>query len=966
MQAHIPTLFLVIVATGITMAAAIAFVARGRNRSLMFWAAALALHSVAFTLFGLRGLISDIASIVLGNVALAATLALFAEGVFQFQQRRAPRGLIWCPVWVTAISFSVLLDNFGLRIILGSVIYAAQFLFILYILLQRRRKTFGRGQYILFVAAILPVAAFVYRMVTAAMGHVETIALTSGSPVQTTTFLISIISLMLLALGLLVMTKEHAEDAANQSQLFVQGILDSVSNQIAVIDESGTIVAINSAWRQFSVENSPQPGQLAPNAAVGSNYLEVSCTDTAADEAISAINGIRSVLSGHLSTFSLEYPCHSPQEQRWFMMTVTPLNKGRAVVVHNNITKRKQAEQFELIRSRTLELLASAAPLPVVLESLVLGVAQLDPRMLSSILLLDDEKHRFNKVVSPTLPDFYNAAINGLAIGPGVGSCGSSAFTGERVVVADIATHPYWTSFKELAAKASLGACYSQPIRSATGQVLGTFAIYHHETHTPIEADIYLIEQLARLASIAIERSAAAEKIRASEAHYRLLTEDVSDVVWKMDSNYRFTYISPADERMRGYRADEVIGHPVFELFTEEGNATVKESIEQKHTAERQHGNRTDLIRFEVQQRCKDGGLVWTEILSTTERDKHGQIAGYHGITRNISERKEAQEQVYQLAFFDSLTKLPNRRLFNDRFSQSMAWARREESRLALMFIDLDKFKPINDEHGHEVGDWLLQSVAQRIEGCLRATDTAARIGGDEFVVLLPDLARPSDAQIVAEKIRLALQEPLATPYHLSLCASASIGVALFPDHGNTEHDLLRQGDGAMYRAKKAGGNTVQICDLSAEPLKQDEIGDAGQSIIRMTWKASLASGNQAIDREHRELFRLTNILLGKSVTRSEEPGQFIAAFDALLKHVVEHFAHEEAILAAHGYELLAQHAQLHQTLVEQALELRRQSDEGHISVGVLVDFMGHDVVAHHILQDDRKFFELVADDRAA
>jgi len=337
---------------------------------------------------------------------------------------------------------------------------------------------------------------------------------------------------------------------------------------------------------------------------------------------------------------------------RWLEIRGTPIPSGGFVTSYIDITERKQAEQYEQFRSHTLELLAGGDPLSSILEAIVLGVEQLHPAMLCSILLLDSEGQHLGKGVAPSLPDFYNAAIAGIEIGIGAGSCGTAAFSGERVIVEDIATHPYWAPYKELAASAGLGACWSQPIRSSSGQVLGTFAIYHHEAHTPAEFEISIIEQSARLASIAIEKSIAAEKLRDSEGLYRLLTEDVSDVVWKTDRDLHITYISPADERLRGYRADEVIGHHVFEMFTEEGVAVVTEMMRQGPNSE-QNRTQSGFITFEAQHRCKDGRLLWGEVLSKPERDAHGTITGHHGITREITERKQLEDPVSQLAFYD-------------------------------------------------------------------------------------------------------------------------------------------------------------------------------------------------------------------------------------------------------------------------------------------------------------------------
>ena len=188
-----------------------------------------------------------------------------------------------------------------------------------------------------------------------------------------------------------------------------------------------------------------------------------------------------------------------------------------------DITERKLAEHYERFRSKTLELLATNEPLATLLETIVLGVEQLYPAMRCSILLLDADGIHLGKGVAPSLPDFYNAALDGIAIGVGVGSCGTAAFTGERVIVDDIATHPYWALYKDLAASAELGACWSQPIHSSSGKVLGTFAMYHRTPHTPGHADIHLIEQVANLASIAIERKEHQNQLE-HIAHFDALT----------------------------------------------------------------------------------------------------------------------------------------------------------------------------------------------------------------------------------------------------------------------------------------------------------------------------------------------------------------------------------------------------------------------------------------------------------
>lgn len=423
------------------------------------------------------------------------------------------------------------------------------------------------------------------------------------------------------------------------------------------------------------------------------------------------------------------------------------------------------------------------------------------------------------------------------------------------------------------------------------------------------------------------------------------------------DADRMILRVNSAFTQITGYSAAEAIGQTPRMLRSDRHDESFYEAMWEAI-------ERTGAWHGEIWHKRKSGDVYPEQLTITAVKAGGGQITHYVATLRDITERKQLEEEVQQLAYYDPLTRLPNRRLFNDRLSQTLARAKRAQSRMALMFIDLDKFKPINDQHGHEAGDWILEAVARRIEHCLRASDTVARVGGDEFLVLLPDIQTGEDSLAVAEKIRIELERPFITPSQLSLHASSSIGIAIYPDHANTEEDLLRLGDRAMYQAKSAGGNSVELCALSAEPQDIDDISSAGQSIVRLTWKAAFACGHEAIDSEHRELFRLSNVLLGKVATRTEEPVQFEEAFDALLAHVVKHFTHEEEILQEYAYEHLQEHAGIHQTLVAQALKLRHPVNQGtDVSVGELVDFLVTEVVARHMLHEDRKFAALFSDE---
>lgn len=318
-------------------------------------------------------------------------------------------------------------------------------------------------------------------------------------------------------------------------------------------------------------------------------------------------------------------------------------------------------------------------------------------------------------------------------------------------------------------------------------------------------------------------RKNAEEKLRNSETLYRQLTEDVADVIWKADQNLFITYISPSDERLRGFRADEVIGHHVFEMFTDEGIAIITEKMRERKEAERL-GFPTGYVTFEAQHRCKNGSLIWGEVLSKPERNKSGTIIGYHGITREITERKEMEDQVRELAFYDSLTKLPNRRLLHDRLNQTMLSSKRSQNHCALIFLDLDNFKPLNDTHGHSVGDLLLIQVAERLKNCVREIDTVARFGGDEFIVMLNELHESKtesimQAERIAEKIRSVLSvsyqlthESVTVEHH----CTASIGILIFKGQEKSEDELFNQADAAMYQAKEAGRNRIRFYDSNS------------------------------------------------------------------------------------------------------------------------------------------------------
>jgi diguanylate cyclase (GGDEF)-like protein/PAS domain S-box-containing protein len=207
----------------------------------------------------------------------------------------------------------------------------------------------------------------------------------------------------------------------------------------------------------------------------------------------------------------------------------------------------------------------------------------------------------------------------------------------------------------------------------------------------------------------------------------------------------------------------------------------------------------------EIWNRRKNGDVFPVWLCITAVCSEEGVVTHYVATHTDITLRKAADEEIKHLAFYDPLTHLPNRRLLQDRLHQAMVHAKRDSRRLAVLFIDLDQFKPVNDEFGHQAGDELLQAVAHRLQACVRESDTVARIGGDEFMVLLPSMELAQDATGVAEKIHAMLKQPFTLAQGQTVRISSSAGIAIYPEHGRDEATLTSHADAAMYQAKTAG-----------------------------------------------------------------------------------------------------------------------------------------------------------------
>lgn len=290
-----------------------------------------------------------------------------------------------------------------------------------------------------------------------------------------------------------------------------------------------------------------------------------------------------------------------------------------------------------------------------------------------------------------------------------------------------------------------------------------------------------------------------------TEERTRALLNNIDEGIASISADGIIEVFNPGAARIFGYPSEEVLGKNISMLMPEPERSAHDGYL--KQYLETGDAHIIGIGREVIAQR-KDGERFPMDLrVSEFSLDGRRQFIG---IMRDITERKSAEAKIIHLANHDGLTNLPNRNLVQDRIQQTISWAQRANSQFAVMFIDLDKFKVINDSLGHDTGDQLLQTVAQRLSTSLRVGDTVGRQGGDEFIVLLANLSAPEDAALVAQKILCNLAHPYLINGH-DLYTSASIGIAVFPQDGNTVDTLLKNSDTAMYHAKDAGRSNYQF-----------------------------------------------------------------------------------------------------------------------------------------------------------
>lgn len=433
---------------------------------------------------------------------------------------------------------------------------------------------------------------------------------------------------------------------------------------------------------------------------------------------------------------------------------------------------------------------------------------------------------------APSITPEYCDIINGVHIGPFVGSCGTAAHRRARVIVEDIATSRLWRDYKDIALRFELLSCWSSPIVSTDNEVLGTFAIYHDHPKSPSDRELELIDYFVHFTSIAFEKNKLTSEMHKlitdlskSNEKFNAITRVIPDPAFIFNENGDYVDIYSASDELLSHPKTELLGRNLKEMLPEHHATPIMEVINRTLTS-----NKVQIFEYDLN--VAKGKVVFEGRTAPIlyEANESGTKQHVLWIARDITTRKAAEKEIKKLAYFDPLTNLPNRRLLLERLTMCVNRIKRAKHVGALLFLDIDNFKRINDSLGHTAGDDLLTQVADRLAAVIRASDTLARIGGDEFVILLENMCdggnkANTEASIVADKLQRMFIDKFQLG-NLSFQISTSIGICLIDKNSNSPADVLKYADTAMYRTKIKGGNNVSFYDQELQSLleKQAEL----------------------------------------------------------------------------------------------------------------------------------------------
>ncbi len=463
-------------------------------------------------------------------------------------------------------------------------------------------------------------------------------------------------------------------------------------------------------------------------------------------------------------------------------------------VDYAELNEQEKSQILTLQQSILESMLQDNSPLQII-NNLCRLEEQLLPNSVSSVMLYDSTRKKLDVLAAPSIPPEARKQFSDLQPGPGSGSCGNVIYQQTPIFVSNTLADSRWLDLRHLAQAFNLMACWSMPIRGEGGRIVGTFALSSFEARAPSTFHRKLLEIGASIVGIVLDRREQIESRRL----YSHIFDSSGESIVITDRSQVILSVNPTFTRMFGYPAEEVIGRPPGFLKSGRHGASYYQKM---WTELHQNGYWQD----EIWNRRMDGTIHPYLLGISLVRDADGAIVHYVGIYSDIGRYKQAQAQIEYLAYHDSLTQLPNRLLVRDRAELAILTARDSATNLALLMIDIDHFKNINDSLGHRTGDQLILEISHRLQRCLRDTDTLSRHGGDEFLIVLPLMPDNDPITQLLDNI----MDSMAAPFQLGdseITASLSIGVAVYPNDGQDFDTLLKAADIAMYRAKDSGRN---------------------------------------------------------------------------------------------------------------------------------------------------------------
>jgi diguanylate cyclase (GGDEF)-like protein/PAS domain S-box-containing protein len=423
-----------------------------------------------------------------------------------------------------------------------------------------------------------------------------------------------------------------------------------------------------------------------------------------------------------------------------------------------------------------------------------------------TLLLIDNSTHHH---------DIFRDAIANAIDGPFEGEC----VTTLAAAVERLKRNGIWAIFVNLSLPDSRGIETLDWVRLAAGGIPTLVLAGVQERELALEAlrrgakDYLLEDQLDRDSSVRAirnmaEREAAEEALFVEKERAQVTLNSIGDAVLSTDNEGKVTYLNVVAEKITGWNVAEAAGKPVEEVFVIIDSTTGEPCKSPLRTAIEK--NKTVGLTPNCILRRRDGTEFAIDDSAAPIHDRQGMATGAVIVFHDVSVARAIGIEMSHMAQHDTLTNLPNRTLLQDRLHQAIALASRNGTLVAVLFLDLDKFKEINDSLGHEFGDKVLQSVVKRLLTCVRASDTVSRLGGDEFVILLSEIKQTGDAGVKAGQILTAMNAPFEIDSH-KLHITASIGVAVYPNDSTDPENLIKKADLAMYQAKEQGRHSYRF-----------------------------------------------------------------------------------------------------------------------------------------------------------